>query len=87
MPVIEGQKVGRIVLTSNIEPLIEVSGNGAVFVNPYVVKSIREGFLKIIKDDGFREEIIHKGFENVKRFDYIKIANEYENLYKEILNG
>lgn len=87
MPVIEGQKVGRIVLTSNIEPLIEVSGYGAVLVNPYNVASIREGFLKIIEDDSFRESVLQKGFKNVEKYDYIQIAAEYNNLYKEILNN
>jgi glycosyltransferase involved in cell wall biosynthesis len=45
-PPIEAQAVGRSVLTSNIEPMIEIAGDGALFVNPYDVNEIRAGFFQ-----------------------------------------
>jgi len=85
MPIIEGQKTGRVVLTSNIEPLLEVAGNGVCYVNQLDVDSIRAGFLKVIEDDAYRKEKISLGIENVERFDVKKIAAEYLELYKKIL--
>jgi len=84
MPIIEGQSTGRPVLTSNIAPMTEVAGEGACFVNPHNVNSIRDGFLKIINDSIYRELLISKGNENVKRFSLEHITKQYEQLYKSI---
>ncbi|MFT4061214.1 MAG: glycosyltransferase [Edaphocola sp.] len=85
MPVIEGQKTGRIVLTSQIEPIVEVAGNDAVhFVNHLDVNSLREGYLRIINDDIYRNNLIKKGLENTQRFDVKEIAMQYLQVYKEL---
>ena len=55
MPIIEGQSVGRVVVTSNMSPMKEVAGGGAILVDPYDVKSIRHGFEEAILNSGARE--------------------------------
>ena len=84
MPIIEAQAVGRPVLTSNLGVMPEVAGEGACFVDPNNVQSIREGVLKIINDKPYREELVVKGLENVKRFQIDKIAQQYLAVYKEL---
>lgn len=84
MPVIEGQKTGRIVITSSIEPLLEVSGEGAVFVSPNDIESLTSAYLKIISDDKYRGNIIKKGLKNVERFSVENIANQYDHIYKQL---
>lgn len=84
MPIIEGQKIGRIVLTSAIEPLIEVSAGAAILVNPEDVKSIREGFVLTIKNDSLRERLIKEGIVNAAKFDSKNIAIQYMNLYRNL---
>jgi glycosyltransferase involved in cell wall biosynthesis len=84
MPIIEGQKTGRVVVTSIIEPLIEVSGYAVAYVDLYDLNSIRLGFLKVIKDDAYRIKKIALGIENVEQFSVRKIAKEYVEIYKEI---
>jgi glycosyltransferase involved in cell wall biosynthesis len=86
MPIIEGQKTGRIVITSHIEPLIEVSGGAAEFVNPKRVESIREGYIHIIRNKQYRENLIQIGLKNVERFSVQAIAKQYMNLYQGLLN-
>ncbi len=86
MPIVEANTVGRAVITSNLFSMPEVAGEAASIVNPYSISEIREGILKIINDDLYRESLIEKGFENAKRFNLEKIANEYFVLYQEILN-
>ena len=86
MPIIEAQKIGRIVVTSKIEPLIEVSGNAVCYVEPKDVLSIKNGFLKAIQDKTFRETTIEKGKVNVERFNITKIADQYLDLYKKLLS-
>jgi glycosyltransferase involved in cell wall biosynthesis len=85
LPVIEAQAMGRPLITSNISPMKEVAGEAACFVNPFEINSIRKGIMKVIEDDNFRETIIVKGFENVKKYDPEKIADQYLFLYKKIM--
>lgn len=84
MPIIEGQATGRPVLTSDIAPMTEVAGNGACFANPHDTTSIRNGFLKIINDEDYRNEIVRMGLDNVKRFSAEKIAEQYKTIYQDI---
>lgn len=84
MPVLEAQAIGRAVITSNLSSMPEVAGDAAVMVNPMEVNEIRAGLEKIIHDDAFRNDLITRGFENIKRFDPDVIANQYLELYKKI---
>jgi glycosyltransferase involved in cell wall biosynthesis len=86
LPILEGQKAGRVVLTSNISPMKEVAGEGACFVDPYNPESIRAGIKKIITDVNYRKSIIKKGFENLGQFEVQYIADQYLKLYAAILN-
>ncbi len=85
MPIIEGQSVGRPVLTSRIEPMTEVAGNAAYFVNPESVQEISEGFRKLISDESLRQKLVSDGLENIKRFKLSCIVRQYEDVYKEVL--
>lgn len=84
MPIVEGQAIGRVVLTSEIEPLIEVGGNAVCSVDPNDIDSVKNGYMKIINDNDFRENLINLGLENVKRFEVKNIAQQYINLYQSI---
>lgn len=87
MPIIEGQAVGRVVLTSNVTSLPEVaSPENAAIVDPFDIESIRHGVLKIISDASYRERIITAGYRNVKRFEPATIAGQYFELYQQMLN-
>ncbi len=87
MPVIEANAVGRVVLTSNIEPMNTVAANAACKVNPYSVKDIREAIQNIIKDDKLRNNLIQNGLENVKKYRPENIAKQYLDIYNELINN
>jgi glycosyltransferase involved in cell wall biosynthesis len=85
MPIIEAQACGVAVVTSNLSSMPEVGGKeSAVYVDPYDVLSIRNGVLKLMQEVSFREQVIARGFENVKRFDPATISNMYLELYRTI---
>lgn len=84
LPILEAQATCRPVITSNLGAMKEVTGQSACLVDPYDVDSIRAGIEKIILDTEYREKLIEKGFENIKKFSIDKIANQYYSLYKEI---
>jgi len=85
MPIIEGQKTGRVVVTSNIEPLTEVASDAAAYVNPNDVNNMRQTYLKVIRDADYRKMLIDNGKENAKRFSVENIARQYLELYQTLV--
>jgi len=87
LPIIEAQATGRPVITSHLEPMHFVAGEAACFVDPFKVASIREGVEKLIAKASYRDELIRKGFENIKRFQLDNVAKQYSDLYLKLLNA
>lgn len=84
MPIIEGQKTGRVIITSKIEPIVEVATcEAAALVDPYDYKNMRTVYLNVINNDQYRDSLIKEGIENAKRFSVENIAQQYLELYKE----
>jgi glycosyltransferase involved in cell wall biosynthesis len=84
LPIIEAQAVGRPVVTSNMEPMSEVAGGAACLVDPYDEGSIRKGLLRVIEEPEYRDDLIRRGFENVKRFSAEEVGRLYVRLYQEV---
>lgn len=84
MPIIEAQAIGRVVITSNISSMPEVAGNGACLVNPFSIKSMRTGILKVISDRHYRETLIANGLINSNKYNASIIAKRYLALYEDV---
>jgi glycosyltransferase involved in cell wall biosynthesis len=84
MPITEANAVGRPIVTSNVFSMPEAADGAACLVNPYDVESIRGGILRVIWDTPYREGLVHKGYENAKRFRPQMIAGKYADLYREL---
>lgn len=84
LPIIEAQAMKTPVITSNIDPMKSVAGDGAVLVDPLDINSIRKGFIKVISDEVYRNCLINKGLSNTKRFESKVIAQQYKGLYEEV---
>jgi glycosyltransferase involved in cell wall biosynthesis len=85
LPIVEGQKTGRPVITSDLSPMKEVAGGAACLVDPYSISAIRDGVLRIIRDKGYREQLVRDGLRNAARFDAGHIAQQYLDCYHRIL--
>lgn len=84
MPIIEGQAVGRVVFTSDLEPMKEIAGDAALLVDPYSIESIRNGVMKLIKNHHYRDDLIKRGLENIERFKLPVIVKCYMDLYTKL---
>ncbi len=82
MPIIEGQSVGRVVVTSDLSPMREVAGGGAILVDPNSIDSITSGY-KMVKES--YKKYVELGFENVKRFQLDKVTSQYYRVYKDVI--
>lgn len=81
MPILEGQSIGRVVITSNISPMKDIVKDTAILVNPTDVNSIRNGYKRAIE---LHELYVERGYKNIKRFSVETIANEYKKIYELI---
>jgi glycosyltransferase involved in cell wall biosynthesis len=86
LPIIEGQKAGRPVITSNLSPMKETAGGAACLVDPWDPADIRDGVLKVIRDADYRQQLVSEGFRNITRFSAETIAQQYLECYKQLLN-
>lgn len=84
MPIIEGQATGRLVVTSNISPMKEVAGEGALLVDPYSIEDIRKAYLSLISDQSLRDMLLKKGQENIEKYRAEKISCQYCDIYSVI---
>jgi glycosyltransferase involved in cell wall biosynthesis len=85
LPIIEAQAMRTPVVTSNLSPMKEVAGGGAVLVNPEDILSIRDGILRLINDKSLRDKLVAQGLKNIKRYETSRVASQYESLYREII--
>lgn len=82
VPVLEANAAGRPILCGDIPVLHEVAANAALYVNPFDVNAISEGFTQLISDESLRNILRENGFKNLERFSPKLIANQYNELYK-----
>ena len=84
MPIIEGQAIGRPILTSNLSPMKEVAGDGAILVNPTSPEEIRKGYGRMKQQT---DNLVALGYVNVRRFSLGEITAQYLSVYKKSLQG
>ncbi|NOZ34239.1 MAG: glycosyltransferase family 4 protein [Chlorobi bacterium] len=87
VPILEAQASGRPVITSNISPMKDVAGEGALLVNPENPEEITSAFNQLITDAELRKTLIEKGLENVKNYSALSVSCQYSKLYKTIYDA
>lgn len=87
MPIIEAQTIGRPVVASNVSSVPEVAGEGACYVDPFDVESIREGVRRVVEDEEYRATLISAGLRNAQRFSPESVAEAYLAVYRRVANA
>lgn len=85
LPILEAQAQNCCVITSNISPMKEIAGEGALLVDPLSVDEISNAINTLSKNKEQRKELVRKGKENVLRYTPEEISIQYINLYNQIL--
>ncbi len=76
IPVIEAMASGVPVVCSNIEPLDEVAGEAALFVDPLSVESIAHGMLRVLEDPALRKRLVTEGLKRSAGFSWERTAEQ-----------
>ena len=84
LPIIEGQVIGRPVVTSAISPMNEVGGEGACYVDPTNEADIRRGILSVLNNQPYRDELIRLGLANAENYSINRITEKYVALYESL---
>lgn len=87
VPVLEAQLTGRPVVTSHAASLADVARDTAAIADPLDITSIRRAVQAVIDSPNLRDELIARGFENVKRFSPRVISEKYCEIYSEMNKG
>jgi glycosyltransferase involved in cell wall biosynthesis len=85
LPVLEAFACDCPAVISNTSSLPEVGGEAAQYFNPMDSNDILSTVRKVITDEKLRREMVIKGREQLKRFSWVKTAQETLNLYREII--
>jgi len=84
LPPLEAMAHGTPVVTSNTSSLPEVVGNAAVLVNPDNVFEIMRALHRVLLDQGLRDKLKLRGYEQAKRFSWDASARQIHRVYQEI---
>ena len=76
IPVLESQSVGVPVVAGNNSSIPEAADGSAILVDPMNAEAIADATFGLINDKNMRDDIIAKGYSNVKRFSWEKCAHE-----------
>jgi len=85
-PALEALEFGLPVASSNASSLPEVLGDAALYFDPEDIKDMARVLKEILTNNTLRKELIEKGFRQVKKFSWEKMAKETLAVYKEALN-
>jgi len=84
IPILEAQRAGCPVISTNYSSIPEVAGKGAILLNEVTVSHIVEMLNMIKKDFSFSKNLREEGFKNSVRFSWAKCYQETKSLYKEL---
>jgi glycosyltransferase involved in cell wall biosynthesis len=84
LTLLEAMSCACPVLCSNNTSLPEVAGKAALFFDSKNEKELKEKLNSILKNENLRKELIRKGFQNIKRFNWKKTAEETIQVYNTV---
>lgn len=81
-PVVEAQACGAPVIASNLQPMPEIGGSGALYAAPDQPEEFANAYRALL-DPALREVLIREGFNNTLRFSSTAMVNSYLQLMLE----
>jgi len=86
LPPLEAMACGCPTVVSNLSAIPEVCGDASFYVNPLEPEEIALGILKVLNSDDLRKNLIEKGLERVKSFNWEKSAKKHRETILTLLD-
>lgn len=84
IPPIEAMSLGCPVITSNVSSLPEVCGDAAHYVDPHDEADIAGAIERVLGDPDYRGELVARGYERVKRYDWRASAQRFLDIARAV---
>jgi len=84
---LEAIACGTPVVSSNKTSLPEILGNAAIYFNPADHQEMAEKIVKVIQDKDLKNSLIQKGFRQIEKYDWKRMAKETLEMYEEVMRG
>lgn len=84
IPILEAQKAGCVVITTNRSSIPEVAGKGAILVNEIKDNYIADLLKQLMKSSVSISNLQKEGFINSQRFSWDQCYKETKQLYKSV---
>ncbi|MFA6526736.1 MAG: glycosyltransferase family 1 protein [Candidatus Buchananbacteria bacterium] len=86
LPPLEAQSYGLPVVSSDRSCLPEILGDSAIYFDPENTADMANKIKLALTDDTLRSKLTAKGYENVKKYSWSKMAVEIIDIYNKNLN-
>jgi glycosyltransferase involved in cell wall biosynthesis len=86
LPPLEAMCHGAPVVSSNATCLPEISGQAAHYFDPNSIEDIASKINDVLTNRNLREELIRKGYLQVKKYSWQRMAEQTLDVYKSVLN-
>lgn len=84
LPPLEAMATGVPVVAASTSSLPEVVGDAAELVNPDNVFDIVRGMREVLLHTSYRQQLIERGREQVRKFDWDTTAAQIREVYREV---
>ncbi len=85
LPILEAMQCGTPVVTSDCTAMPEVAGDAAMLINPNDPDQLKQALHKMYRDDIYRNQLIEKGYERVKRFSWNESSKKLLEVFDRVL--
>lgn len=85
IPPLEAMASGTPVLSSSASVMPEVLGDAALFFDPTNIEDMAQAMHKLVTTYRTKRELREKGFRQVKKYSYTKMAQQTLAVYKKVL--
>lgn len=87
IPLVEAMNCEIPILASNVTSLPEIAGDAAIYAVPESPGSIRDGMIRLVKEEGLRESLIEKGKKRRKLYSWDNTARELWKTVEHVLEN
>ena len=87
IPILEAMKCDIPVIASKVTSLPEIAGDAAIFASPESPASIRDSMIRIVREQGLRQELINKGRLRREQFSWDHTAQKLWDSIQQVLEA
>jgi len=84
LPVLEAMASGLPVIASNTSALPEVIGDAGMLLDPHDIDGFADGIISILCDSALRQQMVQRGINQARRFDWNISAKKLLKSYEEV---